>query len=68
MMLSEYLSQGHVIHKKAKLLVDMKLDNGEKRKKGDVVSLVMINRDGTVHAEDNDWACKLNRDEFETIT
>lgn len=64
MKLSEYLSSGKMLHRKAKLKKAIKLDNGEKRKKGDTVSIVMEFEDGTFHAEDNDWACKITKEEF----
>ena len=67
MKLSEYIEQGTFIIRDAKLLCDISLENGETRKKGDTVSILMKNKDGTYHAEDNDWACKLKRNEFEFI-
>ena len=67
MKLSEYLLQGKVLFKKVKLKKDIKLNNGEIRKRGDIVSLLMENKDGTFHAEDNEWACTVNRSEFEMI-
>lgn len=68
MKLSEYLLSGTFVNKPAKLLVTIDLDNGEKRKKNDVVTIVKDNGDGTFHAEDNDWACKVTRNEFEYVT
>jgi hypothetical protein len=67
MKLSDYLTSGQVIHKQGKLLKSIKLDNGEKRKKGDIISIVLDFEDGTFHAEDNDWACKVTKDEFKFI-
>ena len=67
MKLSEYLLQGKVLFKKVKLKKDIKLNNGEIRKRGDIVSLLMENENGTFHAEDNNWACRLTSDEFEVI-
>ena len=64
MKLSEYLLQGKILEKKAKLNIDLDLDNGESRKKGDIVTIVKDNQDGTFHAEDNEFACKVTRDEF----
>ena len=67
MKLSEYLLQGTFLNKKAKLLKTIKLDNGEKRKKGEIVSIIKDNEDGTFHAEDNEWACKVTINEFQYI-
>ena len=67
MKLSEYLLQGKILYKKAKLLIDLDLDNGEPRKKGDIITILKDNQDGTFHAEDNDFACKVTRNEFEYI-
>jgi len=67
MKLSEYLLQGKILNKKAKLLIDLELDNDESRKIGDIVIIVKDNQDGTFHAEDNDFACKVTRNEFEYI-
>lgn len=68
MKLSEYLSSGKIlVGKKAKLKKRIKLDNGEVRKKGSEVSLVMEIGDGYYHAEDNDWACKVHKDEIEIL-
>ena len=65
MKLSEMFAQGQFLgNKKGKLLKTIKLDNGESKKKGSVVSILMKNADGTYHAEDNDWACKVTADEF----
>lgn len=67
MKLSEYLLKGKLVNKKAKLKVDISLDNGLKRKRGAVVYIVKDNQDGTFHAEDNDWACQVIKEEFEFI-
>ena len=67
MKLSEYLLQGTPLFKKAKLTKSIKLDNGEKRKKGTIVSIIKQNPDGTYHAEDNGFACLLEKEDFEYI-
>jgi hypothetical protein len=67
MKLFEYLSQGKFINKQAKLTKSITLDNGEFRNKGDEVTIVKDNADGTFHAEDNDFACKVQFDEFKYI-
>ena len=56
--------QGHIVNKPAKLLIDLELDSGESRKIGDTITIVKDNEDGTFHAEDNDFACKVSREEF----
>jgi hypothetical protein len=67
MKLSEYLLSGKMINKKAKLLKTIKLNNGEKRKKGDIIYIMKEFENGQYHAEDNDWACHITRDEFEYL-
>ena len=67
MKLSEYMFNGERVFKKARLLKTIKLDNGEKRKKGDLVEILLEFPDGTFHAEDNDWACKIKSEEFEYV-
>jgi len=52
--------------KKARLLKSIKLNNGEKRKNGDIIDILKL-KDGTFHAEDNNWACKVVSDEFKLI-
>jgi len=65
--LSDYLLQGKIMHKQARLKVDVNLDSGESRKKGSIITILLKNQDGTFHAEDNDFACKLTCDEFEYL-
>jgi len=68
MKLSEYLSSGRIMHsKKAKLKKLIKLDSGESRKKGSVVSVLMDFGNGSYHVEDNGFACKVTSDEIEFI-
>lgn len=63
MKLSEYLKL-----RKGKLKNDITTADGEIRKRGDIVYILMKNSDGTYHAEDNEWACLLNYPEdFEFI-
>lgn len=65
--LFDLLSSGRVMHKKAKLLIDLELDNGESRKIGDIVSILLDKGDGYYHAEDNDFACTVHKSEIEFI-
>jgi hypothetical protein len=67
MKLSEYLFSGERVFKKARLLKTIKLDNGKKRKKGDIVDILLKFSNGEFHAEDNEWACKLKSTEFKFI-
>lgn len=57
MKLSETFNNGKIMNKKAILQVDMKLDNGEERKVGDIVSVLLDKGHGEYHIEDNDFAC-----------
>ena len=67
MKLSELLTQSTYINKKAKLLTDISLDNGEVRKKGDIISILLQTYDGKYHAEDNDFASRLDSNDFQYI-
>lgn len=67
MKLSEYLAQGKFLCKQAKLNVNITLNNGTSKKRGDIVSVIMENADGSFHIEHNDFACKVNRNEIEFI-
>jgi len=67
MKLSEYLNTGRIINKRGKLLIDIPLDDGETRKKGDIISILMDKGNGTFHAEDNDWAATISLTEFEWV-
>lgn len=58
---------GKRINKKAILTKRIKLSNGEVRKKGDEVTIVLDFGDDTYHAEDNEWACKVSAKEFKFI-
>lgn len=66
MKLSEFFSSG-IMMKEAKLKVDIKLDDGEQMKKGEVVSILKDYGDGTYHAEQNDFACRVNKSEIEFL-
>lgn len=65
MKLSEFFASG-IIHKKARLLIDIDLDSGEGMKAGEVVSLIKDYGDG-YHAEHNNFACKVLYKEVELI-
>ena len=67
MKLSDYLSKGNIIHKEAKLKIDLELDDGESRKKGDVVSVLMKFPNGTYHVEDNEFSCTVYEHEIKFI-
>lgn len=66
MKLSEFLSSGIMV-KQAKLKVDIKLDNGEQMKKGEVVTILKDYGDGFYHAEHNDFACRVEKSEIEFL-
>ena len=55
------------MNRKAKLTVDISLDNGEKMKAGETVTILKDYGDGTYHAEHNDFACKIERSEFKFL-
>lgn len=65
MSISEFFASG-IIHKEARLLIDINLDNGEGMKAGEVVLILKDYGDG-YHAEHNDFACKVSYDEVELI-
>ena len=65
--LFDLLTSGRIMHKKAKLLIDINLDNGEIRNVGDIVSILIDKGNGKYHAEDNDWACEVDISEIEFI-
>ncbi|WP_337970227.1 hypothetical protein [Virgibacillus salexigens] len=66
MKLSEFMSEG-IMHRKAKLLMDINLNNGESRKKGEIVSVLKNYGGGYYHIEDNEFACKASDSEIEFI-
>jgi hypothetical protein len=67
MKLSEFFNSGLMFGKKAKLLMDIDLNNGESRNKGDVVSVLKDYGAGYYHIEDNEFACKASDSEIEFI-
>ena len=67
MKLSEYLSAGKMMTKKAKLLTDITLDNGESMKAGEVGHVLMDKGGGKYHFEHNDFACTVTSEEIEFI-
>lgn len=67
MKLSEMFRQGRVISKKAKLLVDLELDNGESMKAGGTGHLLLDYGGGYYHFENNDFACRVYENEVEII-
>jgi hypothetical protein len=67
MGLFDLLNSGKVMHKKAKLLVDIDLDNGESRKKGDIVYVVLQLPHNQYHIEDNEFACTASADEIKIL-
>lgn len=56
------------MHKEAKLLIDISLDNEESMKAGDIISILKNYGDGYYHAEYNDFACKVHMSEIEFIS
>jgi len=66
MKLSEFFSSG-IMHKKAKLKIDISLDNGEKMSRGEEVSVLKDYGEGYYHIEHNDFACKAHRNEIDFI-
>lgn len=68
MKLSEFFNPatGRLMHKKAKLLIDITLDNGESMKSGETGSLLKDYGDG-YHFESNDFACKVKYNEVQII-
>jgi len=68
MKLSEILNPatGPIINKKGKLLITIKLDNGETLTKGTVGSLLK-DYGNVYHFETNDNACKVRYNEVEVI-
>jgi len=67
MKLSDLFSNNRIMHKKAKLLVDINLDDGESMEMGQTVSILLDYGDGSYHAEHNDFACKVFESEIEFI-
>lgn len=67
MKLSEFMSSGLMFGKKARLTMGISLNNGESRKKGDIVSVLKDYGGGYYHIEDNDFACKASDSEIEFI-
>lgn len=67
MKLSDFFNS-EIMHKKAKLLIDIDLNNGESKKAGDIVSILKDYGKGYYHAEHNDFACKVHKSEIEFIS
>lgn len=63
----DMLKNNKVMNKRAKLLIDIDLDNGEARVKGDIVSVLLDKGNGQYHVEDNDFACTVSKDEIRFI-
>ena len=66
MKLSEFFAGG-IMHKRAKLLVDISLDNGECLPSGATGYVLKDYGDGTFHFEQNDFACRVKKTEIEFI-
>jgi len=56
-----------IIHKEARLLIDIKLDNGEKRKKGDIVLVFLDKGNDEYNVENNNFACGVTNKEIEFL-
>lgn len=67
MKISEMFKKGKYYHRKAKLLVDLDLDNGESMKAGETGSVLLDYGNGTYHFENNDFACRVSKDEIEFL-
>jgi len=66
MNLSEFFSSG-IMTKRAKLLRNITLDNGETMPKGTKGHVFKDYGDGTYHFEDNDNACRVARSEVKFL-
>ena len=66
MKLSEFFSSG-MIHKRAKLKIDINLDNDESMKAGEIVYILKDYGNDYYHAEYNEFACKVHRSEIEFL-
>lgn len=64
MSIFDLLRDGKIVNKKAKLLVDIKLDNGETRNIGDEVSVLISYMNGTYQIEDNGFSCTVKPNEI----
>jgi len=67
MGLLDIINNGQLMNRQAELLVDIELDNGESRCKGDIVSVLVHKGNGKYHIENNDFSCTVSRDEFKFI-
>jgi hypothetical protein len=70
MKLSEIFSQvmrEGFLNKRAMLLNEISLDNGETRKKGDVVYILSKCGENKYRAEHNEWACIVSGDEIKFL-
>ena len=55
------------IPKKAKLLVDIELDNGGTIKIGDIVEILKSYKHGYYHIENNNYSCVVYETEIEML-
>lgn len=67
MNISDMIFNSKIMHKKAKLLVDIELCDGERRSKNDIVSVILDKGNGKYHIEDNKFSCTVSRNEIEFI-
>ena len=63
----DMICNNKIINKKAKLLIDIKLENGECRNKNDIVSVLLDKGNGKYHVEDNKFSCTVSGNEIEFI-
>lgn len=67
MSLLDMIASNKVYNKKAKLLINIDLDNGESMKKGDIGYVLIDYGNNTYHFEHNDFACKVMKHEIKFI-
>ena len=67
MSLLDMICNNKLMNKKAKLLVDIQLDDGESRKMGDEIYVLIDKGNGRYHVEDNEFSCEITKDEIEFL-
>jgi hypothetical protein len=67
MKLSEYLTSGKILHKKAELLINIVLTTGGGISKGTIGDVLLDFGDGTYHFEIDDYACKVKSNEIKFL-
>jgi hypothetical protein len=67
MNLLDIITSNKRCNKKARLLIDIELDNGESMKVGEEGYILIDYGNETYHFEYNDFACKVKKDEFQYV-